>query len=397
MPRIELPKPRQIVRAYLLSIGIWCCLSLLTGWQYKLYYQDESGNTSLLDMLLVAESQGLGFALMTPPVFYLVRRHIGSSRRSFWYWALYVLGAGPFMVLYACIRWALLPPWDTVMHRFVHRSGTTPLTMIRGGFANQITMYIAIVVAAHAYEYFERVRNQDLERSEYQQALAASELQALKMQLHPHFLFNTLHGISTLIGNDPGAATTMIMKLSNLLRTALRQSGSDLIRLQDELSFVDEYLDLEQMRFGARLRVTRSIASDTLQIQVPQLILQPLVENAIRHGVASRREGGFIAISSRRDGEVLELKVRNSIGNSTPKGDGVGLRNTEARLRHLYMEEASLSFAVAQDQTATTTLRFPALGSGQASAAQSAAPAAAGIEDYAGGRKSPRIAMSSQG
>jgi LytS/YehU family sensor histidine kinase len=154
----------------------------------------------------------------------------------------------------------------------------------------------------------------------------------------------------------------MIVKLSSLLRIALEHSGSDLIPLQEELKFIREYLDIEQMRFGSRLTVTWSIDQGTLKSLVPQLILQPLVENAIRHGVASSRENSWIEIASKWSNRGVELSIRNSIGAVRPKGIGVGLRNTRARLKYLYSDEAAFSFAMNEDQTATATLVLPLLG-----------------------------------
>jgi len=250
-----------------------------------------------------------------------------------------------------------------VLQRFATRRSSSPLDLIRQDFADIVTIYVAIVLAAHAYNYFERARKQELEKSEFQQALAASELQALKMQLHPHFLFNTLHGISTLIDRDGESAKEMIVKLSSLLRTALEHSGSDLIPLREELKFIGEYLDLEKMRFGARLTVRWSIDADTERLLVPQLILQPLVENAIRHGIGNSRERSWVEIVSQNSQGSFELTVRNNVGAKRPQGTGLGLRNTEARLRHLYADEAVFSFAIAQDQTATAKLVLPPLDS----------------------------------
>jgi sensor histidine kinase YesM len=224
-------------------------------------------------------------------------------------------------------------------------------------------MYLAILVAAHGYEYFERVRKEELARYELQQALAASELQLLKMQLHPHFLFNTLHGISTLIDTDQQTAKAMIVKLSSLLRTAVEHGSSDLIPLSSELKFVENYLELEKMRFGPRLKVNWSIQPGTGPMLVPQRILQPLVENAIRHGVAASREGGWVNIAAQRRNGLFELSVENKVGAKRPRGTGVGLRNTEARLKYLYGDEAYFSFHEGGDQIATATLRLPALGS----------------------------------
>jgi hypothetical protein len=241
----------------------------LTGWQYRIFDQELNIHSSLLDMVLLAESRGFAFALLTPPIFYLVRRSIASARPLPRYPGLYCLALGPSMLLYACIRWAVLPPWNAVLHKYVPRTGHGPLEIIHQGFADQITMYIAIVVAAHAYEYFERVRRQELEKYEFQRALAASELQVLKMQLHPHFLFNTLKAISALIDTDRASAKDMVVKLSALLRRALERGDSDLVPLREELKFVSEYLDLEQMRFGPRLRVDRSIDLNTHEYWIP--------------------------------------------------------------------------------------------------------------------------------
>ncbi len=351
---------RRIVRAYLMSIGTWGGLSLLTGWQYRIFDQQLNIHSTLVDMLLLAEARGFAFALLTPPIFYLVRRYSARASLSFWYLTVCCAGAGPFVVLYACIRWLVLPPWDPAQQRYVPRLGHYPLELIYSGFADQITMYFAIVVAAHAYEYFERARTQQLERYQYQQALAASELQALRMQLHPHFLFNTLHSILTLVDRDAESAKVMLIQLSNLLRTALQHSGSDMVPLHEELKFVREYLDLEKVRIAERLTVDWSVTAETQEMLVPQLILQPLVENAIRHGISSSRGKGWIQISSQIRNGSLELRIRNSVGGTTAMGTGVGLRNTEARLKHLYSGDASFDFSIA-DQKATATLVLPAL------------------------------------
>ena len=355
---------KNVLKAYLVSMGIWGALSLITGYQYLLFDQRQNIQSTLFDVLLLAESRGFAFALLTPPIFYLVRRGFDVLKgvRSL---AIYVLLLGPFMVINAYVRWLIVPPWDAVKQQFGLRSQHSPFELISRGFSDQITIYVAIVVAAHAFEYFTRVRRQELERSEYRQALAASELQALKMQLHPQFLFNTLHGISTLIDSDPLRAKAMIVRLSSLLRSALEISKVDLIPLSQELEFVNGYLELEKMRFGARLSITTAIDPQTESLLVPHMILQPLVENAIQHGVGALREGGRIEISSTRNGHTLELRISNKVGEKQSHGAGVGLGNTEARLRHLFADEAKLHFAITDSRIATATLVLPALGEGQ--------------------------------
>lgn len=351
-----------MLHTYLWSFGVWAALSLLTGWQYHLFDRDWNIPIPLLDRIALAESRGLAFALLTPPLFWLVARNVARPVRSSGYLA-YVIALGPFMIVEASIRWMMYRPFLAEVRRYVPRAGDGPLQLIRSGFADQITTYAAIIAAAHAYLYLERTRRQELEQTELQRALAASELQALKMQLHPHFLFNTLNGISTLIDSDRTCAKEMIVKLSTLLRLALDHRGAHLISLEEELKFVAEYLALETMRLGERLTVKWSIGRDTRDVFVPQLILQPIVENAILHGIGSSRERGWLDIDSSRSGGSIELRVRNSVGKNRSRGNGVGLRNTEARLRHFYGEEGALDFALSDDGTATTTLVFPALGS----------------------------------
>jgi LytS/YehU family sensor histidine kinase len=155
----------------------------------------------------------------------------------------------------------------------------------------------------------------------------------------------------------------MIIRLSNLLRTALDRGSSDLIPLESELKFAREYLDLEKMRFGSRLKVDWLVASETLPVLVPQMILQPLVENAVRHGIASAREPGWIEVAATLSDGLLKVQVRNSAGSKTSNGTGVGLRNVEARLKYLYSGDASLHFTAADNRVATASLAFPALNS----------------------------------
>ena len=154
----------------------------------------------------------------------------------------------------------------------------------------------------------------------------------------------------------------MVLKVSNLLRTALQCGSSDVISLDEELKFVDDYLGIEKMRLEDRLEVRWRIDSATRQLLVPQLIMQPLVENAIFHGVACCRGGGWIEISSRRAGGMLEIAIRNSVGGKRQAGMGLGLHNVRARLKHLYEDEATLGFDQGSDGVAIATLALPAIG-----------------------------------
>ncbi|MGA7222096.1 MAG: histidine kinase [Candidatus Acidiferrales bacterium] len=349
------PRVRGIVRAYLLSIAFWYGIALLMGLQDKLL---DGHNLwfSFLDLLMQAGVRAFALALWTPPIFYLAEKCVSYSANRVRYVLFWALGAVPFVLIHLTMLYLVVAPYGS-------RSVQAWLEVVRTSFADDTLVYIAIVVAAHAYVYLKRVRRQEAEKCEYQQALAASELQALKMQLQPHFLFNTLHGIATLAEEDPKTAKAMIINLSNLLRTALERDSSDLIPLESELKFAKDYLELEKMRFGNRLRIEWAVAPETYQLLVPQLILQPLVENAVQHGIAPLREGGWLEVATDTNDGILNIRVRNSAGGKPSNGTGVGLRNVEARLKYLYAGDASLRLAVAEDHTVTASLTLPTLNS----------------------------------
>lgn len=305
-------------------------------------------------------------------MFAIVRRYPINRQALFKRVGGYLLFSIPYLVASMCTRWIILPPWNIQTQQFDARSFHSLIGNIYF-FGNQIWDYLVTLVAAHAYGYFTRVQNQELERAVLQRELAASELQALKGQLHPHFLFNTLQGISALIDRDRERAKAMVLRLSGLLRTALEYANSDLITLDEELKFVQDYLDIEKMRLAERLDVRWKIQPSTRQLLVPQMILQPMVQNAIVHGIACCREGGWLEVASRRTNGTIELSIENSVGGSDRPGLGLGLQNTRSRLRHLYGEEGILSFQVTHDRIAKTTLLLPALGSRNPESAKVAA------------------------
>jgi two-component system LytT family sensor kinase len=204
-----------------------------------------------------------------------------------------------------------------------------------------IFAYIDVVAVGHALHYARDSRTKDLRASRLEARLAEAQLQVLRMQLHPHFLFNTLHTISALMQKDLKAADRMLALLGDLLRDSFAKIGAQEVSLKQELGFLERYLEIEKTRFQDRLRVETRIDPETLDAEVPNLLLQPLVENALRHGIARRREAGLIELVARRENGRLELRVRDD-GPGLPseaemsRRGGVGLANTQARLRQLY-------------------------------------------------------------
>jgi LytS/YehU family sensor histidine kinase len=202
--------------------------------------------------------------------------------------------------------------------------------------------YWAVVGLVHAVDFHRESQERELTAAQLQTRLAEAQLQSLQRQLHPHFLFNTLHTISALMHRDTEAADAMLARLSDLLRLTLERIGTQVLPLKEELDFVEKYLEIEQARFGDRLQVRFDTPPGTLDAAVPNLLLQPLVENAVRHGIGPKVGGGRVEVVARRDGDMLKLVVRDT-GYGVPaekltalNTGGVGLSNTRSRLETLY-------------------------------------------------------------
>lgn len=199
---------------------------------------------------------------------------------------------------------------------------------------------------------------------EQEKLLLAAKIEALKSQINPHFLFNTLTSVASLIRSQPETARTVIVKLSGLLRKLMR-SEEQFVTLREELESIDEYLDIELIRFGPRLAVQKEIAPDTLDVIVPSMILQPLVENAIKHGLSRKVGAGRITLRSRRTRDSLLLDVEDDgIGISeerleTAMSSGIGLKNVNERLRVIYGATARLSLRGSPGRGATAHLEIP--------------------------------------
>jgi two-component system LytT family sensor kinase len=240
--------------------------------------------------------------------------------------------------------------------------------ILRLRFVNQLLVYLAVLAAGYARNYY----LQDLTRqreavvleaqaAELQAQLAEARLDTLRMQLNPHFLFNTLHAISALVERDPGGVRRMIARLSELLRQTIDGRGSQEVSLREELDLLRRYIEIMEVRFQGRLGVTVTAGEEAMLALVPNLVLQPIVENALEHG-ASRAVGqGEVAIEAKRDGDDLVMTVRdNGPGlSSREPARGVGLRNTEARLDQLYGDAASLGFSTPGAGGLVVTVRLP--------------------------------------
>lgn len=345
---------------YGLSIAFWVPLAGLLAFQQYRIGEEEHLRVSLAGVLLLVGVRFLTVALLTPPIFWIAARAPISAGNAVRRVVYYLAGFVPFVLLFAVIRWSLLPPWYPETQQWGHRTLDALVSLTYTTFADELVVYLAVVIAAHAAVYFRRLQRQEVEQVELREALTQSELHTLQMQIQPHFLFNTLNGISSLVHSDPGQAEQMILKLSSLLRRTLQQDGMDLVLLSEELRLAEDYLDIESMRLGSRLSVRWKIEPETRNVLAPQFMLQLLIENAVKHGVASARGQGWIEISASRTRHKLRLQVKNSVGADKNQGMGVGHQNIRTRLTLLYGTDGQLLFH-RDEKVATATLVLPVL------------------------------------
>ncbi len=215
------------------------------------------------------------------------------------------------------------------------------LNKVISGAFDSFLAYFFLLGLYYGYEYYKQYKEHLIKSQELETQLAQAQLQALKMQLQPHFLFNTMHAISTLMEENVAIARKMLTRLSDLLRQTLDNIGVQEVTFQQELDFVKSYLEIELTRFHDRLQVEYEIAQDVLNAGVPNLILQPLVENAIKHGISPKAEGGKVIISAKPVNDRLELMIcDNGKGNGSAEiTEGLGIKNTRLRLERMYKDK----------------------------------------------------------
>ncbi len=278
------------------------------------------------------------WALLTPSILWLAGRFPVDQRGWYRMVPLHTIACVAYVAIQKSIYVVLVPAsspeWQP--HDLPSLIKSILATMDYG-----VMLYGIVLLIHSAVEYYARYQEGRVKASQLETRLAQAQLQALKMQLHPHFLFNTLHSISTLVPEDPEAAETMIARLSELLRLSLENTGVQEVPLSTELEFVELYLGIEKIRFDDRMQVRFDIDPQTLDAQVPNLILQPLVENAIHHGIAGASRGCIEIRSRIMEGRLLLQVLDNGPGLSgevvqSRSGSGLGLANTRARLDALY-------------------------------------------------------------
>lgn len=342
-----MPKLRRVA----LLFGAWTLVGLIFATvSYASALADTNRRFGFLDALRLNLIQFYLWGLFSPLLFWFSRRFpLEFPPRKYGNLLLHIPAllafAGVHQVIQVATLWLATPrmqqQWPSIVDCYRY--------YFWFGFYIDLIIALLIIIAVHALFYYRRFRAGELEQASLKTQLAQAQLKALKMQLHPHFLFNTLHSISSLILEDPAKANSMIARLGDFLRLTLEHSDRQLVTLKEETEFVRCYLEIEQVRFGDRLTVNVNVDPAAASALVPHLILQPVVENAIQHAIAPRATPGRIVIEARR----LDSRVRIEVTDTGPgiigpsdslQGHGVGLSNVQARLAQHY--DGTFSFTM---------------------------------------------------
>ena len=389
-------------RKYGLIFGFWALVAVVEAAQnYASQFVMENHAFPWGLAFRRAFEEWYPWAFLTVGILWVARRldlERASAKRWFF---LHLAGSALLSLVYFAIYAGLLSGQKSVIDGTTFEFGRVFRKLIIYYCHVTVIIYWMIVLANLGWHYYRRNRERESQASALATELVRARLEVLRMQLNPHFLFNTLHVISALIHENPEDADRIVARLSELLRVSLEQSDTQEVPLRQELSFLERYLEIEQMRFQERLAVEMEIQPGLGDILVPSLILQPLVENAIRHGIAPREDMGRLKIAARRLNGMLELKVGDN-GPGLPEievashPEGVGLSNTRSRLSHLYGANHQFQLTPAPGGGLEVTLLIPCRTETHASAPKvvvvshaGANRPAEGMHNNSGGQRAP--------
>lgn len=329
-------------RRWLLVFGAWGAVALFSVAQIYVARWALGEPPPLVPLLVLEVPVWTFWALLTVPIVMWARRFPLDRSRAFGRIVLHgvaAVGVAVVAVGFHTLWYQAFNPYPL--------GGTSASTWFwqyfRQHFIVGFMIYWALIGVYHAFTNYFLLRVRELEAAQARVHLSEARLEALRLQIQPHFFFNTLNSISALLEEQPVEARRVIAQLADLLRATLRSDAREMVRLEDEVALVRRYLDIEKIRFGDQLDVCLRIDPEVRGAAVPSFVLQPLVENAIRHGIGRREGGGRLRLSAERLDGRLVMQVEDDgggLGNSL--GEGIGLANTRGRLRELYGTEQSL-------------------------------------------------------
>lgn len=324
------------------TAAIWTGIGLIDATQTVVVMRAQGMHHNWIALFATQLFSWLPWALATPLVLWLGRRFPWTEWKRISTWAIHLVACAAIGLTYA----AWIASIEKLLNPWANDSGPVPFTHIwssrfYGGLLAYLLLYSFILAVSSALDSRERLAYQRTETARLNEQLTKAQLDALRRQIEPHFLFNALNAIAGLVREERNdAAVTMIAGLSDCLRRAMADSNRQQVPLGEELEFIQKYLDIQKVRFADRLQLSIEVPAELYPAQVPGLILQPMVENAVKHGISKRAHGGAIRIAGFRSNGKLTISVSND-GPSLPaeweeSSAGIGLSNTRTRLRGLY-------------------------------------------------------------
>jgi hypothetical protein len=355
-------KPRWL-RPVILAVSVALLLGVVSAGQMLMDRMGTERSYTPVHALIMATPFWVFWALMLPLVAMAVR--LFPVRRDTIGWAIpaHVVSGLAVTVAHYTIHMFFMglighATWAEAGHTW----GEHFLPYMRYSLLPSFGTYVVLAGGILGWDYYRKYRERELLASQLETQLSQAKLQALRMQLNPHFLFNAMNSIAMLVRRNANTeAVRMLAGLSDLLRYVLEDSPAEEVSLRDELDFIERYLEIERIRFQDRLRVKRDIADEALGAYLPNLLLQPLVENAIRHGITRKVGHGTVEVAARRLGDRLILQISDD-GPGLPAGprvDGVGIANTRKRLEQMYGDEQSLELRNAATGGMIATVSLP--------------------------------------
>lgn len=327
------------MRRFAIAFVLWTVVAVLFAGQLAVDSAYTAHRVTPRDALILAFTGWYAWLLLYPLVAWLARRFRPNARG---------------LVVHTLL---------SIVLTFIKIAAVTEILRAFGTSQRSISMLVNIPVNLAAYWLIVGVTwaiDANIRSSKLEASLAARRLDLLRTQIQPHFLFNTLHGIAELIHEDVDAADRTITRLSELLRATIETGGKQEISLREELALLDRYIEIQRMRLGDRLRFSTDVEPRSLDRSVPMFLLQPLVENALRHAVAGRREGGRVEIRARENDRELSLEISDDgPGFGDAPANGVGLANVRDRLQHLYGNAQSMRLAAAAGGGALVHIALP--------------------------------------
>ncbi len=370
----DAPSMRVGWRGAILILGFWTLFGSVMAASLLLSSLSRTGDITRIGIVGFAFLGAYAWAALTVPLFHLTHRFDLTSDQGTWRYlriaALVVFGVALAVVFSVSLAWAASVILRDLIGRYATPGGVWE--MVRYRLLFDVLACQLVLTAGIARDYFIRYQTRLAEATQLRSRLVEAELQVLRTQLNPHFLFNTLNTVAALVQTDPRGVRRMIALLSDLLRSALAGASEPEVSLKHELEMLRSYLDIMEIRFRGRLRTSIDVDPDLLDGMVPHLILQPLVENAVKHGVSLAKGPASVQVSATRDGDQMVLAVTNtapddepssarprSTGATAPDSAGIGLRNTRERLRQLYGEAARLRLGSTEGGHMIAEVRLP--------------------------------------